>query len=294
LRAAVLHLFRFWKQPRYEAEENNVATSSNNGNRKSGKRTSGGSSKSSLPRFESMPGGLSDTRRAPKASSKQTLPWENEAKRLSSSLPKEDFRSIPGTSAGTSKTSRRSGSGASSRSGQDASRKTASRRTARSRRETAPVDDEISTSRRAASANWDDVRPKTRDSKILNFIGAHTKLVVALVIVIAVGTLIYPAAREYYISTRNLEKANIELAEVNERNQEIQHDIDRLTTDEGKEDYVRERYGWVKEGEHAVIVKGVPSDASTTVVEEEVATEDIKPESSWLTNVLDVIFLVGE
>lgn len=238
-----------------------------------------------------MPGGLSDARSTQKAAPKKALPWENEAKRLSSSLPKEDFRSIPGTTASSRKTSRKS----TRRSGSSVSARTeTSRRSTRgNRRESAPLD-EISTTKRASSANWDDVRPKARDSKVMNFIGAHTKLVVVLVIVIALGTLIYPAAREYYISTRSLEKANIELAEVNERNQVIQDDIDRLTTDEGKEDYVREQYGWVKEGEHAVIVKGVPSDASTTVVEGEVKSDDIKPESSWINNILDVFFLVGE
>lgn len=65
-------------------------------------------------------------------------------------------------------------------------------------------------------------------------------LCVVAFILLAVGLMIYPAARSYYVSLRSYDKAVAELDALENRNMEIQDSIDTLTTDIGIENYARE------------------------------------------------------
>lgn len=111
------------------------------------------------------------------------------------------------------------------------------------------------------------------------------RIIAIVVVVAALALMIYPAARELFISQRDLERANIELTEVNNRNQQIQDDINTIKTDEGVESYVREQFGWVKEGETAVTVTGVPStsESESLLMPEDVNASEVKPKSNIFT-----------
>ena len=115
--------------------------------------------------------------------------------------------------------------------------------------------------------------------------------VVLLLVLVAAGIL-YPAAREYYVSVRNLDKANIYLAQLQERNDQLQNNIDALSTDDGIENYARAQYGWVKNGEEAVSVIGLPTNSQTTTLST-ASTRSIQEDKSAFTALLDAIFFVN-
>ena len=132
---------------------------------------------------------------------------------------------------------------------------------------------------------------------IFDRVSVRTARIIAIVVVVAaLALMIYPAARELFISHRDLERANIELTEVNNRNQQIQDDINTIKTDEGVESYVREQFGWVKEGETAVTVTGVPSttESESLLMPEDVNSTEVEPTSSIFTGVLSTFFLAGD
>ena len=59
--------------------------------------------------------------------------------------------------------------------------------------------------------------------------------------------------------------AETENTDLVEREQKLKADIERLSTDRGKEEVLRERYGLAKEGEHmVVIVESNPIPVATT------------------------------
>ena len=228
----------------------------------------------------------------------------------------EEFRSIPGGLAGTPRQpqhrqersdkgllsgaysstatirARRDAAAEPRERGGRAERRSSSERRSAQERGTRP--ERRGTQERRTASRSNARRQSSRKAAVAGISPRRLKIIVALVAIVAVGALIYPAAREVYIANRSLEKANIQLAQVTERNAKIQASIDSLATDEGIEDFVREQYGWVKAGEHATIVKGLPENSTTTTLAKEVETEAAKPEQTPLDHVLDIIFFAGE
>lgn len=115
--------------------------------------------------------------------------------------------------------------------------------------------------------------------------------IVALVVVVA-GGILYPPARQYYISVRTLDEAEAELAELKEENQELKASIEDLGTDDGIENYVREQYGWVDSGEQAVSVTGLTVDASGSSTTSSDGSDEDGDGDSPLVKFLDTIFMV--
>ena len=115
--------------------------------------------------------------------------------------------------------------------------------------------------------------------------------IVALVVVVA-GGILYPPARQYYISVRTLDEAEAELAELKEENQELKASIEDLGTDDGIENYVREQYGWVDSGEQAVSVTGLTVDASGSSTTSTDGSDEDGDGDSPLVKFLDAIFMV--
>ena len=133
--------------------------------------------------------------------------------------------------------------------------------------------------------------------RVFDRVSVRTARIIAVVVIVAaLALMIYPAARELFISQRDLERANIELTEVNDRNQQIQDDINTIKTDEGVESYVREQFGWIKEGEHAVTVTGVPSttESESLLMPEDVNATEVEPTSSIFTGILSTFFFAGD
>ena len=114
----------------------------------------------------------------------------------------------------------------------------------------------------------------------------------AAIVALAAGVILYPAAREYYVSVRDLDKANVQLAQLEERNAQLQNNIDALSTDDGIENYVRAQYGWVKDGEEAVSVIGLANNSGTPTLSTASGASSQAKESP-LTSFLDAVFFVN-
>ena len=71
------------------------------------------------------------------------------------------------------------------------------------------------------------------------------------------GIFLYPSAKQYYVTMRECDRLQAEYEAIENRNANIQSEVDALATDAGVEDRAREEFGWVKTGEHAVNVRGL-------------------------------------
>ncbi len=117
---------------------------------------------------------------------------------------------------------------------------------------------------------------------------------VTVLVILCLVLLIYPAARENYISVRQLVRSNAELELIEQRNEEIQDLIDELGTDEGIEDYVRSQYGWVKEGETSGLVSSLDSESQNFTLPTSVSSEDVVVEDGFLEEILDAFFFIND
>ena len=102
---------------------------------------------------------------------------------------------------------------------------------------------------------------------------------------------LYAPAQQYYQELRERDRLQVEYTILQQRNDAIQQEIDRLSTDEGVEDRARAEYGWVKEGENAVNVSGVASADPTYNVN--VLSTNVKPPETWYSPILDPLFGVN-
>lgn len=124
----------------------------------------------------------------------------------------------------------------------------------------------------------------------------HRSVPTALYAVIAVVAcvafacvLVYPAARDYYISLRTTAQQQAEYDALVARSDAIQSEVDRLSTPEGIEDQATKELGWVKKGEKAVYVKGLDTSHADAVYADVVAGTVPAPDT-WYSAVLDPIF----
>lgn len=113
-----------------------------------------------------------------------------------------------------------------------------------------------------------------------------------LVCVAAVVLFLYPTARQVYIESRQEDRLQAEYDALVARNDAMQERIDYLKTDEGIEDAARQQLGWVKEGETAVVVKGLSEDseAEDSSVNIQVVSGSVPAPQTWYSPVLDVVF----
>jgi cell division protein FtsL len=126
--------------------------------------------------------------------------------------------------------------------------------------------------------------------------GPPRALVLSLV---AVGLLVvtiwsfYPVARIQYRESREKARLERELASLQERNEKLGAEVDRLKTPEGVEEVARENLGMVRDGEHVYVVTNLQEEASATLSAEECAAIDAGPPTA-AQRVLDAVFGIGE
>lgn len=108
----------------------------------------------------------------------------------------------------------------------------------------------------------------------------------------AVVLFLYPTARQVYIESRQEDRLQAEYDALVARNDAMQERIDYLKTDEGIEDAARQQLGWVKEGETAVVVKGLSENAEAegSSVNIQVVSGSVPAPQTWYSPVLDVVF----
>lgn len=112
--------------------------------------------------------------------------------------------------------------------------------------------------------------------------------VTVLVLVLA-GVLIYPVAQGYYMQERTNDRLQAEYEALENRNAQIQSNIDNLQTDAGIEDQARE-YGWIRSDENAVNVVNSGATTSQTALPEPIESDDIAAPDTWVTVLLDPVF----
>lgn len=122
---------------------------------------------------------------------------------------------------------------------------------------------------------------------------SRSALVYGLIAAVACFALafvvVYPAARDYYVMMRTTAQQQAEYEALTERQDYIQAEIDRLSTDEGIEDEASKEFGWVKEGDNAVYVNGLdPSDEDPVYAD--VLAGSVPAPATWYSGLLDPLF----
>lgn len=97
--------------------------------------------------------------------------------------------------------------------------------------------------------------------------------------------MLYGPTRNYYLAVRSGQDLKAHLEAVEEQNESLDQDLDRLQSEEGVEDEAHRR-GWVKDGETGVVVEGLPKEDQTEMLGD-IEVEDTRP---WYIRVLDVLF----
>lgn len=102
---------------------------------------------------------------------------------------------------------------------------------------------------------------------------------------------LYSPVKNYYVAVRDQAKAEVAYEIVSTRSDALKQDVAALVTDEGVEDRVREQYGWVKQGENAVMVSGLSEgDPSPADVLRTTTLNDVCAPETWYSPVLDKVF----
>jgi cell division protein FtsL len=110
---------------------------------------------------------------------------------------------------------------------------------------------------------------------------------VALGLVAVLGWALYSPLKIQYQETREQARLEAELASLQERNEGLSAQVERLKTPEGVEEVARESLGMVKPGENLYVVIDPAEEATTAVagVPEEATVQD----SLW-NDLLDLVF----
>ena len=104
--------------------------------------------------------------------------------------------------------------------------------------------------------------------------------------------LLYDPVKHYYIAVRDQARAELEYEIASTRNEALRQDVALLATDGGMEERARQQYGWVKDGENAVLVAGLSEDDGLTPAEvlRTTTMNDIHAPETWYSPVLDKVF----
>jgi cell division protein FtsL len=101
----------------------------------------------------------------------------------------------------------------------------------------------------------------------------------------------YPAARIQYQEAREKARLEAELEVLQERNEELRTQVDRLKTPEGVEEVARESLGMVKDGEHAYVVTNLLQETTNTAA---ACASISEPPPTLTQSLLDSIFGVQD
>ena len=128
----------------------------------------------------------------------------------------------------------------------------------------------------------------------INITPGKAKIFTALLCVVLVCAFLYTPAQQYYQSLRERDRLEAEYAAIAARNEALDYQNDSLASDAGMEDAVREKYGYVVEGEQTAKVAGLSetttSRAGNENIEANVLSSTVKAPEEWYTPFLDALF----
>lgn len=153
------------------------------------------------------------------------------------------------------------------------------------------------THKKSARMQNESSRKKAGRSSAKRSIGLRGRLgavAAALVIVALAAGFLYPAAKDSYVAMRAQAQLQAEYDALMQRNEAIQANVDRLSTDEGVEDRAREEFGWVKSGENSVNVYGLEQDEeAASTLNADVTAGSVPAPDTWYSSFLDPLFGVN-
>ena len=130
----------------------------------------------------------------------------------------------------------------------------------------------------------------------LNVSPKRLKAFTAVLCLVLVAVFLYTPAQHYYQSVREHDRLAAEYASIQERNANLNTQNDSLASKAGMEDAVRQKYGYVVDGDETAVVSGLASSARTSHddgVEANVLSSSVKAPEEWYTPYLDVFFGVS-
>ena len=133
----------------------------------------------------------------------------------------------------------------------------------------------------------------------INLSSRTAKLVTMAICAVFVCVFLYTPAQQYYEATRENARLEAEYAAVSECNAVLDANNEALASDAGREDAVRQTFGYVVAGEQTAVVSGLSDevDASKRTnaeVEGNILSSSIKAPEEWYTPFLDAFFGVQQ
>lgn len=134
----------------------------------------------------------------------------------------------------------------------------------------------------------------------LNLTQRSLKIGTAVVCVLLVFVFLYSPAQQYYKAQRESARLSLEYSIVEQRNEVLDDQNDTLASDAGMEDAVRQKYGYVKQGDSTAVVTGLSDRVVGTAlaadnddIEANVLSSTVKAPEEWYTPFLDAFFGVA-
>lgn len=124
------------------------------------------------------------------------------------------------------------------------------------------------------------------------------RVATAFICLVLVGVFLYTPAQQYYQAQREHDKLAAEYAILEERNHALDSQNTTLSSKAGMEDAVRQKYGYVVQGDQTAVVTGL-SDVTTDSardsenIEANVLASAVKAPEEWYTPYLDAFFGVS-
>lgn len=131
----------------------------------------------------------------------------------------------------------------------------------------------------------------------LNLTPRTLKLGTAVLCVVLALVFLYTPAQQYYQAQRENSRLTAEYAVIEQRNEALNSVNDTLASDAGMEDAVRQKYGYIVQGEQVAVVSGLSDNvvgtaraADNDFLEANVLSSAVKAPEEWYTPFLDALF----
>lgn len=131
----------------------------------------------------------------------------------------------------------------------------------------------------------------------LNLTPRSLKLGTAVLCLVLAVVFLYTPAQQFYQAQRENSRLNAEYAILEERNNALDAVNDTLASDAGMEDAVRQKYGYVRQGDQVAVVSGLSDNvvgtaraADNDFIEANVLSSTVKAPEEWYTPFLDAFF----
>lgn len=121
------------------------------------------------------------------------------------------------------------------------------------------------------------------------------KIGTALLCLVLVGVFLYTPAKQYYQAQREHDRLAAEYAVLEQRNQALDSQNTSLSSNAGMEDAVRQKYGYVVDGDKTAVVTGLSETTTDSSrdgedIEANVLSSAVKAPEEWYTPYLDAFF----